>query len=116
VDASAALGCDAVGIPAEHGQSLLDHLPRVGCVFADQRRWWWIVPAGSHVGMAWPPLTRYAVGAYVPDAETVPSLTAPWPRHPRLIHRPNEGSPYTPPLPLYILTCHLSGTDPAWTH
>ncbi|WP_329310917.1 hypothetical protein [Streptomyces sp. NBC_01262] len=102
-DLPAALGCDAVGIPAEHGQRIIEALPRIGCVFADERRWWWIVPSGSHLGVTWPGFTQYAVGA---------RLATPPGQDPRLIHRPHD-SPYTSPLPLYFVTCHLgAGTGP----
>ncbi|MFD7635784.1 hypothetical protein ACFV8G_20025, partial [Streptomyces sp. NPDC059873] len=47
----ASLGCDAVGIPAEHGFRLMARLPRKGCIFADTERWWWIVPAGSDLDL-----------------------------------------------------------------
>jgi hypothetical protein len=96
-DLPAALGCDAVGIPAEHGQRIVDALPRIGCVFADDRHWWWIVPSGSHLGVVWPGFTQYSVGAQL---TTAPS------HDPRLIHRPHD-SPYTPPLPLYFAACHI---------
>ncbi len=65
---SATLGYDAVGMPAEQGKLVMDCLPRVGCVFTDDRRWWWIVPSGSHIGVVWPSFTTYAVGAYVTAA------------------------------------------------
>ncbi|WP_063785024.1 hypothetical protein [Streptomyces sp. TP-A0356] len=59
------LGYDAVGIPREHGVRIMNCLPRVGCVFADDLRWWWIVPSGSHIGVVWPSSTSYAVDACV---------------------------------------------------
>lgn len=87
-------------------------LPRVGCVFADHERWWWIVPAGSHIDIAWPSVTTYAVGGYLtaPDPDS-----ADRPRYPRLIHHPQDDTPYTPPLPLYFLTCRIAGIKPSWS-
>ncbi|MFF8289804.1 hypothetical protein ACF068_11330 [Streptomyces sp. NPDC016309] len=99
----AALGCDAVGVPARYGFRLLSRLPGDGCVFADTDWWWWIVPAGSDADLRWPLPSCYAAGAYVPD------------RRPRLIHRPGTTSPYTPPIPLYLMICQLTGVAPAWT-
>ncbi|MET9800536.1 hypothetical protein [Streptomyces sp. NPDC006368] len=96
------LGCDAVGVPARHGFRLLSRLPATGCVFADSDWWWWIVPAGSDADLRWPLPACYATGAYVPD------------RRPRLIHRPDTTSPYTPPIPLYLMVCQLTGIAPAW--
>ncbi|CAL9658444.1 hypothetical protein [Streptomyces sp. NPDC090994] len=112
---SADLGYDAVGLPREHGEHIMDRLPRVGCVFGDDRRWWWIVPSGSQIGVVWPPGTTYAVGARVAD----PSWTSthrpkPGADRPGLIHAPRTGSPYTPPIPLYVLTCRLAGGPPCW--
>jgi hypothetical protein len=99
----ATLGCDAVGMPARHGMRLLSRLPGNGCVFADSDWWWWLVPAGSDADLRWPLPACYAPGGYVPD------------RHPRLIRRPGGTSPYTPPIPLYLMVCQLTGTEPAWT-
>ncbi|GAA3486686.1 MULTISPECIES: hypothetical protein [Streptomyces] len=100
------LGCDAVGLPARHGQRLLRQLPRPGCVFADGRGdeelWWWIVPSGSDLGVPWPEPARYAAGAYVAAPRT------------RLVHRPEGPAPYTPPIPLYLMVCRLAGTTPVW--
>ncbi|WP_406398345.1 hypothetical protein OH805_05250 [Streptomyces sp. NBC_00879] len=100
---SAHLGCDAVGFPARHGFRLLGGLPRYGCVFADADWWWWIVPAGSDLELTWPLPSHYARGAYVPAV------------NPRLIRRPDDTSPYTPPIPLYLMACQLTGTAPRWT-
>ncbi|CAM5639465.1 hypothetical protein [Streptomyces fumanus] len=113
---STALGYDAVGLPHEHGERALACLPRAGCVFGDDLRWWWIVPAGSHIGVVWPPSSAYAVGGRLTD----PSWTRTHRPHPaadrpRLIHAPRTGSPYTPPIPLYFLTCRLAGSAPRWT-
>ncbi|MGW7412073.1 hypothetical protein [Streptomyces sp. NPDC054863] len=96
------LGCDAVGLPARHGERLLAHLPRAGCVFADADRWWWIVPSGSDLGLPWPAPAQYAAGAYVAASR------------PRLIHTPDGPAPYTPPIPLYLMVCRLAGTAPVW--
>ncbi|MEV7423514.1 hypothetical protein OG627_04725 [Streptomyces sp. NBC_01429] len=98
----AALGCDAVGVPAEHGFRLMARLPRTGCVFADADWWWWIVPAGSDLDLTWPSPARYITGTAVPAA------------HPKLIHWPEAHTPYTPPIPFYLMVCQLSGTAPAW--
>ncbi|GAA2586266.1 hypothetical protein GCM10010424_36570 [Streptomyces lienomycini] len=107
----AGLGHDAVGIRAEHGERILARLPRAGCVFADEERWWWIVPAGSDVGLTWPPGVHYAVGD--------PSWTRPRPADrppgPRLVHGPDGDSPYTAPIPLYFLVCRLTGVPPRWS-
>ncbi|MFI1937366.1 hypothetical protein ACH44C_09235 [Streptomyces purpureus] len=102
-DLTATLGGDAVGLPARHGLRILSRLPAKGCVYADDEWWWCIVPAGSDTELAWPLPACYAPGAYVPD------------RRPRLIHRPDGGSPYTPPIPLYLLICQLTGIAPAWS-
>ncbi|WP_443058333.1 hypothetical protein [Streptomyces sp. NBC_00442] len=99
----AALGRDAVGVPAGHGFRLLSRLPSSGCVFASADWWWWIVPAGSDHELPWPGPVRYAPGAVVPDAGA-----------PRLIHFPEGPTPYTPPIPLYLVVCQLTGTAPAW--
>jgi hypothetical protein len=98
----ASLGCDAVGVPARHGFRLMARLPRTGCVFADADWWWWIVPAGSDQELDWPSPARYISGTRVPAA------------HPRLIHWPEDLTPYTPPIPFYLMVCQLAGTAPAW--
>lgn len=54
-------------------------------------------------GLAVP--AHYATGAVVPD---VPEL-------PELIHRPHGTLPYTPPIPLYLALCRVTGTAPAWS-
>jgi hypothetical protein len=120
---TASLGYDAVGTTREHGERIMKCLPRVGCVFADDLRWWWIVPAGSHIGVTWPPATSYAVEARVgpygdPAAHGCrrdPSWSGPRPGRPRLIHHPDGDSPYTPPIPLYFLACRLAGSTPHWS-
>ncbi|MEU0399545.1 hypothetical protein ABZ318_04725 [Streptomyces sp. NPDC006197] len=96
------LGCDAVGVPARFGFKILSRLPAKGCVYADSDWWWWLVPAGSDHDLTWPLPACYAPGAEIPD------------RGPRLIHRPDGTSPYTPPIPLYLLVCQLTGTTPSW--
>ncbi|MFE9093484.1 hypothetical protein [Streptomyces sp. NPDC007264] len=119
----ATLGYDAVGTPRDQGERIMKCLPRVGCVFADDLRWWWIVPSGSQIGVTWPPSTSYAVDARV-GRQAVPatgvrpadpSWSGPRPDHPVLIHRPDGDSPYTPPIPLYFLTCRLAGIAPHWS-
>ncbi|SEC05902.1 hypothetical protein [Streptomyces sp. TLI_105] len=96
------LGCDAVGVPARFGFKILSRLPAKGCVYADSDWWWWLVPAGSDHDLTWPLPACYAPGAEIPD------------RGPRLIHHPDGTSPYTPPIPLYLLVCQLTGTAPSW--
>ncbi|MCX4572415.1 hypothetical protein OHB41_04275 [Streptomyces sp. NBC_01571] len=112
---SPSLGYDAVGTSREHGERIMDCLPRVGCVFADDERWWWIVPSGSHIGVTWPSSTRYAIGARLADPSWTRALRRPRSDRPRLIHRPEGESPYTPPIPLYFLTCRLAGSAPRWS-
>jgi hypothetical protein len=131
-DLSGGLGHDAVGTTPEHGRRIMDCLPRIGCVFADDHQWWWVVPTGSQIGVAWPSSTRYAVGAAPagqqdpgPGPATagppLPGSPFPGPAFPgpagrvRLIHRPDHDSPYTPPIPLYFLTCRLAGITPQWS-
>ncbi|MGW2013344.1 hypothetical protein [Streptomyces sp. NPDC001927] len=97
------LGCDAVGVPARYGFRILSRLPSKGCVYADTDWWWWLVPAGSDLDLRWPLPSCYASGAEIPD------------RRPRLIHHPDGTSPYTPPIPLYLLACQLTGTAPSWS-
>ncbi|MFI8826307.1 hypothetical protein [Streptomyces sp. NPDC053431] len=103
VDLPATLGCDAVGVPARYGFRILSRLPAKGCVYADVDWWWWLVPAGSDHDLTWPFPACYAPGAVIPD------------RRPRLIHLPDGDSPYTPPIPLYLLICQLTGIAPAWS-
>ncbi|MEU1948285.1 hypothetical protein ACFW95_14850 [Streptomyces sp. NPDC059474] len=104
----ARLGYDAVGMPVDIGRSVMKCLPRIGCVFADDQRWWWIVPSGSHIDVAWPTFTSYAVGAQMTDLSARSRL-------PRLVHHPQDDSPYTPPIPLYFMTCHIAGIRPHWS-
>ncbi|WP_327356903.1 hypothetical protein [Streptomyces sp. NBC_01304] len=98
------LGRDAVGMPQAYGDRVLARLPRVGCVFADGARWWWIVPAGSGLWLDWPEPVRYVADAVVTGA----------PAPPRLIVRPADDTPYTPPIPLYLTLCGLTDTVPSW--
>lgn len=99
------LGCDAVSVPASLGPGLMSRLPRVGCVYEDGSRWWWIVPADSDVAMEWPSLVAYSAGAVVRDAGCRPVL----------IHRPDGDVPYTPPIPLYLALCGAAGATPGWS-
>ncbi|GAA4334392.1 hypothetical protein GCM10023086_66240 [Streptomyces venetus] len=102
---TAPLGCDAVAVPARLGPLVMPRLPRVGCVYADGTTWWWLVPSDSDHALEWPPPAQYATGAVVPDL----------PRLPDLIHRPDGTLPYTPPIPLYLTLCRVTGTAPAWS-
>ncbi|MFE9672695.1 hypothetical protein ACFYO5_01005 [Streptomyces sp. NPDC006259] len=102
---TAPLGCDAVAVPARLGSLALPRLPRVGCVYADEAHWWWLVPSDSDYALDWPAPARYATGAIVPDAPQVPGL----------IHRPDGTLPYTPPIPLYLTLCRLTDTQPTWS-
>ncbi|CAL9580106.1 hypothetical protein [Streptomyces pilosus] len=104
---TAPMGCDAVAVPARLGPLVLPRLPRVGCVYADEAHWWWLVPSDSDYALEWPAPAHYATGAVLPDAEA-PDL-------PGLIHRPDGTLPYTPPIPLYLALCRLTGTPPAWS-
>ncbi|MXM63018.1 hypothetical protein GR925_06040 [Streptomyces sp. HUCO-GS316] len=101
----APLGCDAVGTPTRLGPLLMPRMPRVGCVYADEAHWWWIVPSDSDHALRWPAPTRYATGALVAGSPGVPGL----------IHQPAGILPYTPPIPLYLAVCRLTGTAPAWS-
>ncbi|MFJ6729111.1 hypothetical protein ACIQPQ_29855 [Streptomyces sp. NPDC091281] len=102
---TAPLGCDAVAVPARFGPLVMPRLPRVGCVFADETQWWWLVPSDSDYALEWPAPARYATGAIVLDT----------PRVPGLIHRPDGTVPYTPPIPLYLTLCRLTDTPPTWS-
>ena len=102
---TAPLGCDAVAVPARFGPLVLPRLPRVGCVFADEAHWWWLVPSDSDYALEWPAPAQYAAGAVVPDAPAVPCL----------IHKPDGTLPYTPPIPLYLAVCRVMGTTPTWS-
>ncbi|MGW0734678.1 hypothetical protein [Streptomyces sp. NPDC002851] len=100
------LGCDAVGMPVAYGRAAEERLPRLGCVYDDGARWWWLVPAGSSVSLDWPAPVRYVVGRRVPAGN----------RPPRLAHRPDgtDSAPYTPPIPLYLTVCRITGAVPTW--
>jgi hypothetical protein len=102
---TAPLGCDAVAAPAEFGPLVLPRLPRVGCVYADEAHWWWLVPSDSDYALEWPAPAQYTAGAVVPDAPAVPGL----------IHKPDGTLPYTPPIPLYLALCRVTGTTPTWS-
>ncbi|MCM1940508.1 hypothetical protein NC239_20105 [Streptomyces sp. G3] len=107
----AGLGHDAVGTSAAHGERILAHLPRAGCVFADGERWWRIVPSGSDIGVVWPFGSHYVVG----DPSWTRPRPAGGPAGPRLVHGPGGDSPYTAPLPLYFVVCRLAGVPPRWS-
>lgn len=104
---TAPMGCDAVAVPARFGPLVIPRLPRVGCVYADDAHWWWLVPSDSDYALEWPAPARYAAGAVLADADA-PGL-------PGLIHRPDGTLPYTPPIPLYLALCRLTGTTPTWS-
>ncbi|WP_436958450.1 hypothetical protein [Streptomyces sp. SudanB182_2057] len=99
---TAPLGWDAVAVPDRLGPLVVPRLPRVGCVYTDGSRWWWIVPSDSDYALPWPVPARYARGALVTGAA-------------RLIHRPAGTVPYTPPIPLYLALCRVTGTTPDWS-
>ncbi|UXY26912.1 hypothetical protein [Streptomyces sp. HUAS TT20] len=99
---TAPLGCDAVAIPARFGPLIVPRLPRVGCVYADEAHWWWIVPSDSDYALPWPSPAHYAPGAPIPEAA-------------RLLNRPDGTVPYTPPIPLYLTLCRVTGTTPDWS-
>ncbi|BDH04346.1 MULTISPECIES: hypothetical protein [Streptomyces] len=99
---TAPLGCDAVAMPDRLAALIVPRLPRVGCVYADGGRWWWIVPADSDYALPWPAPAEYAPGAPVP-------ATA------HLLRRPAGTIPYTPPIPLYLALCRVTGTTPDWS-
>ncbi|MET7475747.1 hypothetical protein ABZT17_15475 [Streptomyces sp. NPDC005648] len=102
---TAPLGIDAVAVPARFGPLVMPRLPRVGCVYADEAHWWWLVPSDSDYALEWPAPAQYAAGAIVPDAPAVPGL----------IHKPDGTLPYTPPIPLYLALCRVTGTTPTWS-
>ncbi|MFG2935435.1 hypothetical protein [Streptomyces sp. NPDC048282] len=99
---TAPLGCDAVAVPARLGPLVVPRLPRVGCVYADGTHWWWIVPSDSDYALPWPAPAHYSPGAPLPGTA-------------RLIHRPDGTVPYTPPIPLYLALCRVTGTTPEWS-
>ncbi|MEU9153230.1 hypothetical protein AB0D59_22365 [Streptomyces sp. NPDC048417] len=96
------LGCDAVAVPARLGPLVVPRLPRVGCVYADGTHWWWIVPSDSDYALSWPAPAHYSPGAPMPGGA-------------RLIHRSEGTVPYTPPIPLYLALCRVTGTTPEWS-
>ncbi|MYT70407.1 MULTISPECIES: hypothetical protein [unclassified Streptomyces] len=102
---TAPLGCDAVAVPESFARAMTRRLPRMGCVYAAEGHWWWLVPSDSDVALEWPAPARYTAGAVVPDAARVPDL----------IHCPESAVPYTPPIPLYLALCRVTGTTPAWS-
>jgi hypothetical protein len=112
---AADLGYDAVGTPRDHGERILARLPRAGCVYADDLRWWRLVPPGSDIGVVWPPSTGYVTGAHCADPSWTRTRPRPAPGPLRLVHASGTGSPYTPPIPLYLATCRLAGSLPRWT-
>ncbi|MEU6394926.1 hypothetical protein [Streptomyces sp. NPDC046939] len=99
------LGCDAVAVPEACGRAMTRRLPRMGCVYADGAHWWWLVPSDSDVALEWPAPARYTAGTLVPDAGRAPDL----------IHCPDSSVPYTPPIPLYLALCRVTGTTPSWS-
>jgi hypothetical protein len=98
------LGCDAVAVPAGLGPLIMPHLPRVGCVYTDDTHWWWLVPSDSDYALDWPAPAHYAIGAIFPDSRHAPVLS----------HRSDGTLPYTPPIPLYLALCRLTGATPTW--
>ncbi|MGX4692833.1 hypothetical protein [Streptomyces sp. JNUCC 63] len=101
------LGHDAVAVPAHLGPQLMPRLPRVGCVHADRAHWWWTVPADSDYALRWPAPAHYSTGAILPATPHPTPLT--------LVHRPQGTIPYTPPIPLYLALCRVTGATPAWS-
>lgn len=108
---SAGLGCDVVETSAEHGMRILDRLPSSGCILADGKRWLWIVPSGSDVGVTWPPNSRYLIEAavlvpyYGPRSKEADGHS--------VIHWPDRAAPYTHPILLYFAACGIAGIRPA---
>ncbi|MDQ0990280.1 hypothetical protein [Streptomyces sp. V3I7] len=98
---TAPLGCDAVAVPIRIARLVAPRLPRVGCVYADGTHWWWILPSDSDYALRWPAPSHYASGALLPAGA-------------RLIHRPEGTLPYTPPIPLYLALCRITGAPPNW--
>lgn len=105
------LGCDVVETSAADGERILAFLPTSGCVLTNGKRWSWIVPIGSDIGVTWPSLARYLVDAavLVPSGEQRPGPPA---AH-SVVHPPDQAAPYTHPLLLYFAVCHLAGVQPA---
>lgn len=105
------LGCDVVETSVADGERILGFLPTSGCVLTNGKRWSWIVPIGSDIGVEWPPLARYLVDAavLVPHGEPHPAA----PVGHSVVHPPDQAAPYTHPLLLYFAVCHLAGIQPA---
>lgn len=99
---TAPLGRDAVALPDRLGPLVASRLPRLGCVYTDGACWWWIVPSDSDYALPWPSPAHYSPGALVTGTA-------------RLIHRPEGTVPYTPPIPLYLALCRVTGTTPDWS-
>lgn len=99
------MGFDTVAVPAYLGPQVLSRLPRVGCVYADEEHWWWVVPSDSDYALTWPEPARYTPGAFLPGTPAAPGL----------IHKPTGTIPYTPPIPLYLALCRVTGTTPIWS-
>lgn len=102
---TAPMGCDAVSVPAALGPAVMARLPHVGCVYANAEHWWWVVPGDSDYALPWPAPARYAPGAALPGVHAAPDL----------IQRPSGTIPYTPPIPLYLALCRVTGTRPTWS-
>jgi hypothetical protein len=105
--------CDVVETSARHGLRILGRLPGAGCVLAEGDRWYWIVPTGSDVDVAWPPLARYLVDAAV----LVPSrdLGRGEPGGAEVVHPSGHRAPYTHPILLYFAVCCVAGVRPTLT-
>ncbi len=94
-----------LGVLDRSGTPPMTRPPRVGCVYTDGAHWWWLVPSESDVALDRPAPAHYAAGAVVPDT----------PHAPGLIHKPAGTLPYTPPIPLYLALCRVTGTTPVWS-
>ncbi|MEE4542449.1 hypothetical protein V2S66_10800 [Streptomyces sp. V4-01] len=105
--------CDVVETSARHGLRVLGRLPGAGCVLADGDRWYWAVPTGSDVDVAWPQPARYLVDA----ALLVPSrdLGCGEPGDREVVHPSGHRAPYTHPILLYFAVCCVAGVRPALT-
>lgn len=105
-------GCDVVETSAEHGSRILGILPSPGYVLADGDRWSWIVPTGSNIDVAWPPIAAYFIDAAVLVPHYGPRPTDSGGH--RVIHWPEQESavPYTHPILLYFAVCCIAGIQP----
>lgn len=56
----------------------------------------------SDLDLDWPEQVTYARDAAVPGGR------------PRLIHSPDALTPYTPPIPLFLMVCQVTGVAPSW--